>query len=163
MAGHTVAEELELRMDSKVREFLENARSAAMVTLKKDGTPHAVRVGVALVDGKLWSSGTKDRVRTRHLRRDPRATLFVWDSTSPANAYKYLGLETTATIVEGPDVARQSLKLFKVMQGIDPADPNGRKINWFGREFEDEAFVGQMEKDGRLIYEFEVKRSYGLS
>ena len=61
------------------RAFLDEHRSAAMVTLRRDGTPHAVQVGVAVVDGALWSSGTARRARTRHLRRDPRATLFVFD------------------------------------------------------------------------------------
>ncbi len=38
--------------------FLEQNHAAAMITLRADGTPGAVRVGVGLVDGKLWSSGT---------------------------------------------------------------------------------------------------------
>jgi hypothetical protein len=39
----------------KERAFLDKTHSAAMITLRADGTPHAVRVGVALVDDKLWS------------------------------------------------------------------------------------------------------------
>ena len=66
-------------MDDRIREYLEKQHSAAMTTLRPDGTPHIVRVGVALVNGKLWSTGTQTRVRTRHLRRDPRSTLFVFD------------------------------------------------------------------------------------
>ncbi len=60
--------------------FLEKNHAAAMITIGKEGTPRAVRVGIALVDGKLWSSGTQDRVRTARLRHDPRCTLFVFDS-----------------------------------------------------------------------------------
>ncbi|HVL52076.1 MAG TPA: pyridoxamine 5'-phosphate oxidase family protein [Actinomycetota bacterium] len=150
-------------MDPKAREFLEHTRSAAMVTLRKDGTPHAVRVGLALVDGRLWSSSTRGRARDRHLRRDPRATLFVWDSSNPENAYKYLTLETTVTILDGPDSSEKTLRLFKVMQGIDPADPSPRKINWFGQELDDDEFIDLTVKDGRIVYEFKVNRSYGLS
>ena len=69
--------------------FLHKAHAAAMVTLRADGTPHAVRVGVALVDGRLWSSGTQDRTRTPRLRRDPRCTLFVFDP-----GFAWLALET---------------------------------------------------------------------
>ena len=36
---------MDLRPDQ--RAFLEANRSAAMVTLRRDGTPHAVQVGVA--------------------------------------------------------------------------------------------------------------------
>lgn len=49
-------------MDPKVQSFLKQTGSAAMVTLKKDGTPHAVRVGVALVDGKLWAPAPGDQL-----------------------------------------------------------------------------------------------------
>ena len=68
-----------------------------MTTLRRDGTPHTVRVGVALVDGKIWSSGTQARARTRHLRRDPRSTLFVFD-----NEWRWLTLECRVNILEGP-------------------------------------------------------------
>jgi hypothetical protein len=150
-------------MDPKVKAFLEHASAAAMVTLKKDGTPHAVRCGIALVDGKLWSSGTKDRVRTKHLRRDPRATLFVWDSKNPANAFFYLGLETIVTILDGPDVPEKSVRLFRIMQGIDPADPDPPKLKWFGRELDDPAFVEKMVEEGRIIYQFDIRHAYGTA
>lgn len=149
-------------MDPRVQAFLEQTGVAAMITTKKDGTPHAVRVGVALVDGKLWSSGTEDRVRTKHLRRDPRSTLFLVDPKNPENAYKYLGLETEVTILEGPQAQADSIRLFRLMQGIDPDNPQGRKLKWFGQEMDDDAFMATMHEEKRLIYEFEVKKSYGM-
>jgi hypothetical protein len=42
------------------RLFLERNHSAAMITLARSGFPRPVRVGVALVDGKLWSSGIQE-------------------------------------------------------------------------------------------------------
>lgn len=148
-------------MDPKVREFLEQTSSAAMVTLKKDGTPHAVRVGIVLVDGKLWSSSTSNRVRTKHLRRDPRSTLFVFDLKNPENAYKYLALETRVAILDGPDVPELSVSMFKAMQRIP--DGSDRKLSWFGQEFDDEAFKARMVEEGRLIYEFDVLKTYGMA
>ena len=85
------------------RAFLDAHHAAAMITLRADGTPHAVRVGVALVDGMLWSSGTHDRLRTGLLRRDPRCTLFVFDPTR-----RYLTLETIVTILEGPELVSRT-------------------------------------------------------
>jgi PPOX class probable F420-dependent enzyme len=122
-----------------------------MITLRKDGSPHAARVGVGLVDGKLWSSGTRGRVRTRHLRRDPRCTLFVFDSQ-----FAYLTLETTVTILDGPDAPELNMRLFRVMQ------PGADKLSWFGQPKTDEEFLQTMRDEGRLIYEFEVRRAYGL-
>jgi hypothetical protein len=50
-----------------------------MITVTADGTATAARVSVAVVDGLLWSTGTVDRARARRLRRDPRATLFMFE------------------------------------------------------------------------------------
>ena len=139
------------------RAFLEQNRSAAMITLKPDGTPHAVRVGVALVDGRLWSSGTSGRARTRYLRRDPRCTLFVFDPK-----WLFLTLETTVTILDSPDAPELNLRLFQVMQQHMTPPPSPGKINWMGQERTPEEFLKVMVEEQRLIYEFDVIRAYGL-
>ncbi|MDQ1516522.1 MAG: hypothetical protein QOE80_2352 [Actinomycetota bacterium] len=132
--------------------FLTDHHSAAMVTVTPEGIAKVARVGVAVVDGKLWSSGTGDRVRTRRLRSDPRCTLYVHD-----NAFGFLALETTVTIIDGPDAAALNLTLFRQMQD-KPTGP----LSWFGGELEETDFVARMESEGRLIYEFDVHRAYGL-
>jgi hypothetical protein len=133
--------------------FLERQHSAAMITPGPGGMPRAVRVGVAMIDGRLWSSGTRDRVRTKRLRTDPRCTLFVFDE-----AYSALTLETTVALLDGPGAAGLNLQLFRMMQ----ARPTG-PLSWFGGEVDEDAFLRAMEEEGRLIYEFEVQRSYGLA
>ena len=130
-------------MDDKVRAFLEHHHGAIQSTLKKDGTPHLVRVGIGLVDGKLWSSATQTRVRTKHLRRDPRSTLFVLGE----NPWKWLGLETTVTILDGPDAVYQNLALYRVIAGKDPDDID--------------EYRAAMINDQRIIYEFDIERAYG--
>jgi Pyridoxamine 5'-phosphate oxidase len=128
-----------------------------MATLREDGSPHVVRVGVALVDGRIWSSGTKARARTRYLRRDPRATLFVFDER-----WRGLSLDSTVTILEGPDAPEQSLRLFQTMQqGMEPA-PSPGSVLWEGTERSAGEFLRIMEEQRRLIYQFEVVRSYGM-
>ncbi len=146
-----------MALSEREREFLEQHRSAAMATLREDGSPHVVRVGVALVDGRIWSSGTKARARTRHLRRDPRATLFVFDGR-----WRGLSLDSTVTILEGPDAPEQSLRLFQTMQqGMEPA-PSPGSVLWEGTERSADEFLRIMEEQRRLIYQFEVVRSYGM-
>ena len=134
------------------REFVAKNPSAAMITAGPDGVAKVARVGVALIDGKLWSSGTQGRVRTRRLRSDPRCTLYVHD-----NAFGFLAIESTVTILDGPDAPQLNLRLFRQMQGR----PAGA-LSWFGGEFEEEDFLAQMKAEERLIYEFEPRRTYGL-
>jgi PPOX class probable F420-dependent enzyme len=146
-----------MALSERELDFLERNRSAAMVTLREDGSPHVVRVGVAVVDGKVWSSGTRHRARTRHLRRDPRATLFVFDGQ-----WRFLSLDATVTILDGPDAPENSLRLFQTMQrGMDPG-PRPGAVLWEGTERSPEEFLRIMVEERRLVYEFEVVRAYGL-
>jgi PPOX class probable F420-dependent enzyme len=138
----------------KQRAFLDTNHAAAMITLRADGTPHAVRVGIALVDGKLWSSGVPERLRTRQLRRDPRATLFVFEQ-----GYGYLTVESRVTILDGPDAAEHNLRLFDVMQS---ARPDKSVLMWQGRPKTRDDFLATMRQERRLIYEFEPLRIYGM-
>lgn len=143
-------------LDENAERFLRANRAAAMVTLRADGTPHVVRCGVAVVDGKLWSSGTQNRVRTRHLRRDPRASLFLFN---PAEPLKWLGIEASVTILEGPEVPRLSVELFEVMQAGMERPPG--MLFWNGKLKSREEFIQAMVEEQRLIYEFAIARHYG--
>jgi PPOX class probable F420-dependent enzyme len=132
--------------------FLNDNHAAAMITVGDDGRAKVARVGVAVVDGQVWSSGTADRKRTARLRRDPRCTLYVHD-----NSYGWVALETDVTILDGPDAPELNLRLFRLMQGR-PTGP----LSWFGGELDEEAFLQTMRDEKRLVYRFEVTRTYGL-
>ncbi|MDQ3752867.1 MAG: PPOX class F420-dependent oxidoreductase [Actinomycetota bacterium] len=132
-------------MDDSVRMFLEDNHAAIMTTLKRDGTPHVARVGVGLVEGRLWSSGTRKRVRTAHVRRDPRATLCV---LAKDNGWAWLGLETTVTLLDGPEAVDQNLALYRALAG-EPED-----LDEYRRA---------MAAEERLIYEFAIHKTYGMS
>ena len=132
-----------MALSDRDREFVANNRSAVMVTLRADGMPHVARVGVGLVDGKLWSSGTQGRLRTKHLRRDPRCTLFVF---SDRDRQQWLGMETTVTILDGPDAPELNLQLYRALAG-EPDDVD--------------EYLRAMADEQRLIYEFEVGHTYG--
>jgi hypothetical protein len=134
-------------------EFVRKNRSAAMITVGADGFAKAVRIGVGVVDGKIWSSGTEERARTRRLRRDPRCTLFVFEP-----GFLYLTLETTIALLDGPDAIEFNIRLFRELQGR-PAGP----LTWFGGEYDEDRFREIMVEEGRLIYQFDVERAYGYT
>ncbi|CAM3768955.1 pyridoxamine 5'-phosphate oxidase family protein [Isoptericola cucumis] len=145
--------------DDAIRRYLSDHRAAAMITLRPDGTPHAVRCGLGLVDGRIWSSGRPDRVRTAHLRRDPRATLFVFGA-APDDPFSYLTLETEVTILDGPDAPELNRQLFTAMQAH--MDPPAGTLFWEGAPHDEADFLRIMAEERRLIYEFRVTRSYGM-
>ena len=126
-----------------IRRYLEDHHAAVMVTLREDGTPHVARIGVGLVDGELWSSGTRTRVRTGHLRRDPRCTLCV---LNPRDPQSWLGLETRVTIHDGDDAVDRNLALYRALAG-EPDDLD--------------EYRAAMVAEQRLVYAFEILRAYG--
>jgi Pyridoxamine 5'-phosphate oxidase len=132
--------------------FLAQNHSAAMITIASNGVPKVARVGVGMVSEQLWSSGTRDRARTKRLRRDPRCTLFLWDK-----GFSWLALETRVTLLEGPDAVENNVVFFRTLMGR-PSGP----ITWYGEELDEDRFRQAMVDEGRLIYQFEVVRSYGL-
>ena len=143
-----------MKLNARQRDFIEHNSAAAMTTLRGDGTPHSVRIAVGLIDGKLWSSGTQTRLRTSHLRRDPRCALYVHD-----NKWAYLSIDTTVTILDGLDAAEQNLKLFRKFQSQD--DPHGT-LMWNGQPRSPDELRQILGDEQRLIYEFEPVRAYGL-
>ena len=131
-------------MDDKVRDFLERYHDTMMTTLKKDGTPHVARGGAGLVGGKLQSSGTKTRLRTHHVLRDPRSTLMVLGGTR----WEWLGLETEVKVIDDDDgTIAENLALYRVLAGRDPDDMAD--------------YERGMRDEKRLVYEFDIKRAYG--
>jgi PPOX class probable F420-dependent enzyme len=147
-------------MDERIHAFLDQNQAAAMITLRRDGSPHSVRVGVYPVDDKIWSSGTRARLRTKHLRRDPRATLFVYPTT--ADDYRWLALDCEVKILDGPDAPELNLQLMQAFQSRLPEPPPPGQVQWFGRNLATEEFLAQMVEEQRLVYEFTVNRAYGM-
>jgi hypothetical protein len=142
-----------MELTPQQRQFLESTHGAAMVTVGADGFAKAVRVGVALVDGKLQSSARGGATRVARLRRDPRCTLFVFDKQ-----FSFLTLETAARVVDQPEAVDASVKLFRAMQGRRDGP-----LAWFGRELEEDVFRRQMVDEHRIVFEFDVKKAYGLA
>jgi PPOX class probable F420-dependent enzyme len=130
-------------LDERIRGFLEKHHGAVMATLKRDGSPHVARIGVALMGDVLWSSGTRGRVRTEHVRREPRATLCVLDDSNP---WAWMGVESHVRILDGADAPQRNLELYRKLAG-EPKDV--------------EEYLGAMVAEGRLIFEFSIDRTYG--
>ena len=129
-------------MDERAKAFLETYHGAIQATTRADGSPHQARIGIGLVNGKLWSSATQDRVRTKHLRRDPRCSLLVLGK----DPWHWLGLDCKVRILDGDDAPQLNLELYRVLAG-EPDDVD--------------EYLAAMVAEKRLIYEFEILDTYG--
>jgi len=97
---------------------------AAVTTLKRDGSPQTSIVWVDEEDGRPVFNTTNARAKGRHLRRDPRVNVTVWDREDP---YTYVEVEGIAELDEGG--ANEHIhKLSRKYTGHDFHTPNDRVI-----------------------------------
>lgn len=123
--------------------------TAALVTQKRDGRPQISNIGYAYdaAAALVRISLTDDRAKTRNLRRDPRASLFV----TTANWRSYLVVEGTVDltpVAESPDDAtvEELVELYRAIGGEHP--------DWA-------EYRAAMVADKRLVARFHVERTYG--
>ncbi len=68
-----------LHLSAALREFLAERHLATMVTLRADGSPHAVPVGFTYADGVVRVITSAGSVKVANLGRDPRVSLTQLD------------------------------------------------------------------------------------
>ena len=120
--------------------FLEKNHQGVFCVLRRDGAPHLSPVLYALMDGKIRVSCTWDRVKTKLLRRDSRASLCV----IPEKFFEaYLSVEGTVRLIEDPD-GRQNLALYQAVAGGPPDNLD--------------KYLAAMKEEKRLVFEMSVDR-----
>ncbi len=142
-----------------VHTFIRSHADAAMITLRPDGSSCMARVEIALLDGRICSTGGPDLVRTRNLRRDQRCSLFVF-GPHPL----WVGLETTVTLHDGPEAPEMLLRFLRARHG-DKA-PSGQVLAHddalgHDRPYTEAEYLQHIHETRGLVYEFTVLKAYG--
>ncbi|HEY3610537.1 MAG TPA: PPOX class F420-dependent oxidoreductase [Pseudonocardiaceae bacterium] len=124
--------------------------AAALVTIKRDGRPQLSNIGYWYDEtaGLVRISLTDTRAKTRNLRRDPRASLFL--TTPDARAYQVVeGTVELTPVATAPDDATvdELVDYYRHVGGEHP--------DW-------DEYRATMVTDQRLIARFRIDRSYGL-
>jgi PPOX class probable F420-dependent enzyme len=119
-----------------------------LVTIKRDGRPQLSNV-TYLYDGeRVRVSLTDGRAKTRNLRRDPRASLYV----NGPNGRSYVVLEGKAELTpvaadEHDDTVEQLVAYYREASGEHPDWDDYRRA---------------MVADKRLLFTMKVEHSYGI-
>ena len=105
-------------------EILRGKAFGAVATLKEDGTPQTSIVWLD-TDGEHVIFNTRtDRAKWRHLNRDARVSVAVFD---PENVYDYFEVEGTAELVE-EGAHEQIPEVSRKFTGSDFHSPESRVI-----------------------------------
>ena len=124
--------------------FLAQCTHGVLATLLPDGRPHPTPVVFGLMGEAIEISMTASRVKTRNLKRDPRATLCAF----PEGAWHpYLCAEGRAELIEDPD-GQRNLALYRRITGKDPGDLA--------------EYLQAMKREKRLVCRLMIERLYPL-
>lgn len=105
-------------------EVLKRANPAVLATLRSDGAPVTAAMWYLWVDGRILLSFAASRSRLAHLRRDPRASLTVFDG---CNWERHISLQGTVTLASDPgliDIDKLSLHF----NGVVFEDRSGPRV-----------------------------------
>lgn len=86
----------------EIATYLERSRTATMATNGPTGTPHAVAMWYAVIDGQIWFETKARSQKVQNLRRDPRITCLIEDGLT-YDVLRGVSIEGRATIVDDPD------------------------------------------------------------
>lgn len=120
-----------------------------LATVRRDGRPQLSNISYRLEGTTARISVTEDRAKTKNLRRDPRAALYV-----PGQSFwSYAVLDGTAqlsSVAAEPDdpTVNELVDLYRLIRGEDHPD-------W-------EEYRRAMVIERRLVIRLSVSRAYGM-
>jgi PPOX class probable F420-dependent enzyme len=122
-------------------DFLTTHHHAVLSTTRRDGRPQLSPVTVALGQGRLVVISTRETaVKTRNLRRDPRAALCVLQDSFFG---PFVQLEGTAEVIALPEAMEGLVAYYRAVAGEHP--------NW--AEYRE-----AMAKERRVLVRINVER-----
>lgn len=119
-----------------------------LVTIKRDGRPQLSNVTYVFDGTRVRVSLTDDRAKTRNLRRDPRASLYV-DGPGGRSYVVLEGKADLSPVAAAPDddVVEDLVDYYRIATGEHP--------DW-------DEYRAVMVSDNRLMFSMTVDHAYGM-
>ncbi|MFO7291603.1 MAG: PPOX class F420-dependent oxidoreductase [Actinomycetes bacterium] len=132
---------------STALEFARPRHRGVLLAIQPNGMPHASNVVYAVIDDALCVSVTDSRAKTRHVRRDPRAAMYVLGDDFGQWLVVEGDVSLTPVVVDpDDDTARLLRRVYEAIAGPHP--------DW-------DEFDRAMIDDRRLVLTIHPTRAYG--
>lgn len=103
---------------AKAQDYLRQHHRAVLCTRRTDGSPQMSPVSCALADdGRVVVSTREGAAKTRNLRRDPRASLLVFDD---AFYGEWVQVDGTAEVISLPEAMDGLVAYYRAVGGEHP-------------------------------------------
>ncbi len=128
--------------------FASDRRHGVLGTIRRDGRPQLSNIMFVASDGRFLISLTDSRAKTRNLRRDPRAVLYV-AGDNPWAFVVFDGTVELSEVAKAPDDAVVEALVDYYRRGA------GEHPDW-------DEFRATMVSEGRLLATFVPASAYGI-
>jgi PPOX class probable F420-dependent enzyme len=123
------------------RAFLREHHRSVLSTVRADGRPQMSAVSVALDDaGRAAISTREGAYKVRHIRNDPRVSLFVMSE----DFWSWIQIDGTATVVSLPDAMEPLVDQYRAIAGEHP--------DW-------DEYRQSMQEQRRVIVRIDIERA----
>jgi PPOX class probable F420-dependent enzyme len=126
----------------RAREYLREHHRAVMATVRRDGTPQMSPVVCAVMDdGSVVVSSRETAMKTKNVRRDPRAWLCVFPDSFFGG---HVQVEGTVGVVSLPEAMDGLVAYYRAVAGEHP--------DW-------DDYRAAMERDRRVLLRLDLTRA----
>ena len=127
-------------IDAAVR-FMDTNHRAVLATHRRDGSMQLTPVAVGIVDGQPVVSSRETAFKTKHLLRDPKASLCVM---TDAFYGEWIYIDATCEVVHLPEAMELLVEYFRQVSGEHP--------DW-------DEYRAAMTRDQRVVLRFTIERA----
>jgi len=143
------------RLDpEREQELVRSARECVFIWANKSGHPIGVITAYVPVDGKIWMTATRERVRIKAIARDGRSSVVITSTGTPMGGGKTVTYKGHTVIHDDPDTKRWFYGLLAA--GMARARDDG---NAFTRNLDPDKFVTFLDTPERVVLEFTPEKS----
>lgn len=86
---------MSVQLPDLAKKLLDTDTFVTLTTLRRDGAPHSTTMWAKRDGDDIVISTVESRLKARHIARDPRVTVSMFD---PGNPYSYVTVEGVATM-----------------------------------------------------------------
>ncbi|MFT4520427.1 MAG: hypothetical protein ACI9JM_002830 [Halioglobus sp.] len=145
------------RLDpEREQELVSSAGECTFIWANKAGHPLGVTTAYAAIDGKIWMTATRERVRIKAIARDGRSSIVITSTGTPMGGGKTVTYKGHSVIHDDPEI--KSWFYHILASGMELKRENDPD-NQFSAGLDTGMFVRFLDTPERIVLEFTSEMS----
>jgi hypothetical protein len=145
------------RLDpDREQEMLKTAGECTFIWANKAGHPLGVTTAYVPVDGKIWMTATRERVRIKAIARDGRSAIVVSSKGTPMGGGKTVTYKGHTVIHDDKETKLWMYGLLAAGMAVKGAQDEG---NEFTSGIDPDMFIRFLDTPERIVMEFTAEMS----